>query len=80
MTSRQEEIKKGLFDVLNSCPKSECGNCDPDECIRCDVNRVLEYLVKENVVIRERKVYRDAGLLLFEVEPLIKKETAKQDD
>ena len=53
MTSKQEDIKKGLFDILNNCPKDKCENDDPDTCIRCDVNRVLKYLDSEGVMLAD---------------------------
>jgi len=81
--TRQEEIKKGLFDVLNNCPKEKCENDDPDNCIRCDVDRVLEYLDKEGAVLNVTELQsnnRDlTGYSITKLEPLIKKETGKQD-
>ena len=77
--TRQEEIKKGLFDVLNSCPKENCENDDPDECIRCDATRVLEYLHEQGVKIVTDKINSYGQCFETAVEPLINKETSKQD-
>ena len=56
MTSKQEEIKKGLFDILNNCPKDKCENDDPDTCIRCDVNRVVAYLSGKDLMKTDKRL------------------------
>ena len=56
MTSKQEEIKKGLFDILNNCPKDKCENDDPDTCIRCDVNRVVAYLSRKGLMETDKRL------------------------
>ena len=69
MTSKQEDIKKGLFDILNNCPKDKCENDDPDTCIRCDVNRVIAYLSGKGLIISGNWQSRDWLLMQTLVNP-----------
>ena len=86
--TRQEEIKKGLFDILNSCPVEDCQSTDANNCIKCDLYRVLKYLDGEGVMLADTTIKKGMlSCLLLKgivdnvviVAPLIEKETDKQD-